>query len=76
MRDKEDLPYMMSSQYPRNSQRWRELPKYLEEIRDIRYCQHEHETRQYIGWDNGKKAGQKYYLGTIPDRKIIKRFRY
>ena len=75
MRNKEDLLYM-SSEYSIYSEKWRQLPEYVEEINDIRYCQHEQETRQYIGWDNGKKAGEKYYLGTIPDRKIIKRFRY
>ena len=53
-----------------------EEPEYVEENIDIRYCQNEEETRQYIGWESGKKSGEKYYSGEMPDRKIIKRFRY
>ena len=48
----------------------------IEEKSKIRYCTHEKYTRQYLGWDNGKKAGDKYYSQAIPDRKIAKRFRY
>ena len=47
-----------------------------ERPRDVRRCVHEKETRQYIGWDNGKKAGEKYTSGAGTDRKIVRRFRY
>ena len=53
-----------------------QAPKYTEDKSRIRFCQHESETRQYIGWDRGTKAGEKYYSGELPDKKIVKRFRY
>ena len=54
------------------------LNKYkpTEENRKIRYCTHEKETRQYLGWDSGKKEGETWVWGDQTDRKIIKRFRY
>ena len=53
-----------------------QAPKYTEYKYKTRDCQHESETRQYIGWDKGTKAGEKYYSGELPEWKIIKRFRY
>ena len=53
-----------------------QAPEYTEDKYRIRDCQHESETRQYIGWDKGTKAGEKYYSGELPEWKIIKRFRY
>ena len=51
-------------------------PDFVEQKMRTRYCQYEEVTRQYIGWGNGTKAGKKYSSDEMPDRKIIKRFRY
>lgn len=40
----------------------------------VRYCTFERETRQYLGWDSGHKAGEIEVSDN--QRKIIKRFRY
>ena len=53
-------------------------PDYDHEVRDVRFCRYEIETRQYLGWDSGVKYGEMYSSDsdTKPKKKIVKHFRY
>ena len=55
---------------------FRRRHKFVREKSWVRRCEHEVETRQYLGWDSGIKAGTEYTPGTSSGGKIVRRFRY